>query len=63
MKCTICGKEVVLSPSATERARRFGGSHHDYTVLFPNHSECVIRKRKAEAIELMRRLSKTTKDS
>ena len=26
MKCTICGEEVILIPSATERAKKFGGS-------------------------------------
>jgi hypothetical protein len=54
MKCNICHKPVVLFPSATERAKKFGGSPSDYTRLFPQHAECIVRKRSEESGELMR---------
>lgn len=53
MKCNICGREVVLRPSASERARRYGGTPADYTALFPAHAECVVGKRRAEARQTM----------
>ena len=57
MNCTICGKKIVLRPSAAERARKFGGKPSDYTKLFTTHSACMVAKREREAVELMRRLS------
>jgi hypothetical protein len=57
-KCNICGLRVVLKPSAAERARRFGGKPSDYTALFPNHAECIVRKREEETLELIRRGNK-----
>ena len=60
MKCTICGKEVVLVPSASERAERFGGKPSDYTQLFPAHAECALRKRDEETVALMRSLYSDT---
>jgi len=56
MNCTICGKPIVLVPSATERAAKYGGKPSDYTKLFTTHSECSIAKRERETVELMRRL-------
>lgn len=53
--CTICGKPIVLVPSAKERAAKFGGKPSDYTSLFREHAQCLIEKRNQEAIELMRR--------
>lgn len=47
MNCTICEKPVTLSPSAAERAKKYGGKASDYTKLFPQHSQCVIDKRNA----------------
>lgn len=55
MNCSICGKRVVLIPSAAERAKRYGGTAASYTRLFTTHSECAINKRERETIELMRR--------
>lgn len=55
MNCTICGKPIVLVPSATERARKSGGKPSDYTKLFTTHSSCAVEKRSAEAVELMRK--------
>lgn len=52
--CSICGKPVHLSPSASERARRYGGKASDYEALFPTHSDCLIKKRDADVRALMR---------
>lgn len=45
MKCTICKKEIILVPSAQERARKYGGKASDYTKLFPRHARCELIKR------------------
>ncbi len=55
-KCTICGKEIVLVPSATERAAKFGGKPSDYTNLFTTHSECQVKQRSQASTELMRKI-------
>lgn len=55
MNCTICGKPIVLVPSAKERADKFGGKARDYTALFTTHAGCAIALREAAAVELMRR--------
>lgn len=57
MNCTICKKPVVLVPSAEERAAKAGGKPSDYTKLFTTHGECVVAKRSAEAVELMREIN------
>ncbi len=57
-KCTICKKEIVLVPSARERAARFGGKASDYTKMFTAHAACQVAKRSQESVELMRKLSK-----
>ena len=48
MYCTICGKRVVLIPSAQERAAKdvTGKTADYYTKLFPRHSACELNKRK-----------------
>lgn len=56
MNCTICGKPVVLRPSAAERAAKFGGVPGDYTKLFTEHSKCTINKRNQDTLDLMRNL-------
>lgn len=58
MNCTICGKRIILVPSAKERAAKFGGRPSDYTRLFTEHSACAIAKRERETAELMRKLNK-----
>lgn len=55
MNCNICGKPVVLSPTAAERAKRFGGKPSDYTAMFPTHGACALKKREEDTLELMRR--------
>ncbi len=59
-KCTICGKRIVLVPSAEERAARdvTGKSAAYYSALFKEHPECVIEKRERETRELMGRIGK-----
>lgn len=58
MNCTICGKPIVLVPSAAERAAKdvTGKSAAFYTGLFTEHSQCVLRKRLAGDRALMRQL-------
>ena len=57
MTCSICGKPIVLMPSAAERARRFGGRPGDYTRLFTAHTDCTIAKRSQDAVALMGRIA------
>lgn len=59
MNCTICGKPIVLVPSAAERARKdvTGKTAAYYTSLFTEHGECVVAKREAETLALMRKLA------
>lgn len=57
MKCTICGKPVLLVPSAKERANKYGGKPSDYTKLFTEHSACTINKRNEDVLKLMRKMS------
>lgn len=57
--CLICGKPIILSPSATERARKdvTGNTNAQfYLDLFKTHSECEINKREEETHQLMLRL-------
>ncbi len=55
--CTICGKKIVLVPSAEERAVKFGGKASDYTKLFTTHSDCAVKQRSQESTDLMRRIA------
>ena len=55
-KCTICKEEVILHPSAAERAKRYGETAAFYTKLFPDHTHCTLAKRKADTSELMARI-------
>lgn len=54
MNCTLCGKPVVLVPSAKERAEKLGGTPGDYTRLFTAHANCQLRKRAEDTLALMR---------
>lgn len=62
MNCTICGKPIVLSPSAEERAAKdvTGKSAAHYRSLFTEHGECIVAKRSEQAVDLMRRLNRIT---
>ena len=55
MNCSICGKPVVLVPSAKERAAKHGGTAAHYTSLFTTHAGCALKKRQEDTVELMRR--------
>jgi len=56
MNCTICGKPVILVPSAAERAAKYGESPMYYTRLFPQHTDCFLQRRKEETSALTARL-------
>ena len=43
--CTICGKKIVLVPSASERAKKFGGTPSHYESLFTTHAACALEDR------------------
>ena len=53
--CTICGKPIVLEPSAAARAAKdvAGRSSAYYTSLFTAHSECVLVQRSKQTSQLM----------
>jgi len=54
MNCTICGKPVVLIPSARERAQKYGDHPAKYYAsLFREHADCVINKRNADTLALI----------
>lgn len=53
MKCRICNEEIVLLPSAAERARKFGGAPADYAKLFTVHTHCALAERKAGVTKLL----------
>ena len=55
--CTICGKPIVLYPSAAERAKAdvTGKTAQYYEDLFTAHDKCLLAKREQDTIELIRR--------
>jgi hypothetical protein len=55
MKCTHCGKEIILVPSAKERAAKYGGQPSDYTKLFTMHTDCQLELRAQGTSELIKR--------
>ena len=55
--CTICKTPVVLSPSASERAKKYGETAQYYIDLFPTHSQCFIEKRNADTSEFIKRIN------
>ena len=57
MTCRHCHLPVVLQPSAKARAERYGGTPRDYTLLFPNHADCVVKAREQETLNLLRSLN------
>ena len=60
-KCAICGKPIILTPSAAERSRRDPQERPPsyYLDLFTEHASCVIAKRERETLELIRRRTKS----
>lgn len=57
MNCSICGKPVVLVPSAVERSRTYGCSAKFFRSLFTTHTECALKDREECTIDLMRRIN------
>lgn len=57
MNCTHCNKPIILTPSATERAKKFGGKPSDYTAMFTMHNQCQIDKRREDTSALMRKIT------
>ena len=59
MNCTICRKPIVLTPSAAERAAKYGDHPASYyTALFTVHASCQLAKRQNEISELIKRIAK-----
>ena len=60
MDCTICGKPVILRPTAKERAAKdvTGKSAKYYTRLFPTHATCALAKRRDGVSDLIARLGR-----
>ena len=56
MKCKHCQKEIVLIPSAAERAKKFGGTPEDYTNLFQYHAPCALEVSAKGAADLIARI-------
>ena len=62
MNCIHCGKPIVLTPTAQERARKYGNTPAYYTSLFTEHAQCAIDSRAQGDRELLRaRASQTGK--
>lgn len=57
MNCTLCGKPIVLSPSAAERAAKdvTGKTADYYIALFTTHAACALKKRTENTLEPLRR--------
>lgn len=57
MKCKHCNKEVVLVPSAAERAAKdvTGKTAKYYTSLFPYHADCELALRVKATNELIKK--------
>jgi len=53
-KCSICGKPIVLVPSATARAHKLNCAVSEIDACFTTHSACLVAKRNAESTDLMR---------
>lgn len=55
MNCTICGKAIILVPSAEERAKKdvSGRTAAYYRGLFTEHSDCTLKKRAEDTSKLI----------
>lgn len=55
--CIICGKPIILIPSAEQRAAKdvTGKSAEYYRNLFTVHSTCTLLKRAEETMDLVRK--------
>ena len=55
MNCIHCKAPIVLSPSAQERAKKYGGTPESYQKLFTEHPECALKRRQEDTIALLRK--------
>jgi hypothetical protein len=53
--CNLCGKPITLVPSAEERSRKTGYPASYFTNLFTTHSDCALRKRHQDVLDLIER--------
>jgi hypothetical protein len=55
MKCKHCNKNIILIPSAAERAAKdvTGKSAKYYASLFPYHADCELALREQKTRELI----------
>ena len=60
MKCRLCNQDIILVPSAEERAKKYGGTAQFYANLFTVHGECQVRKNKIDSKQLMEKLNAKT---
>lgn len=42
--CSLCHKPIILSPSASERAKKYGNTPAYYENLFTMHSDCQLKE-------------------
>lgn len=56
-KCSICKQDIVLVPSAEQRAKKYGETAEYYRSLFVSHVSCQLDHRKRSVLELMKRIS------
>ena len=61
MKCLHCHNEIVLVPSAAERAKKdvTGKTDEYYTKLFDYHAACTLELRAKGTTELMKRIKES----
>lgn len=55
MNCYHCNQEIILVPSAAERAAKYGGRPENYTNLFRIHNQCQLDLRAQQVSELLQR--------
>lgn len=57
IKCRICGKDIVLIPSAKQRSIATGQPESYFLGLFTTHPQCFIEKRRKDFHALVRRIN------
>lgn len=55
-KCTHCKREIVLVPSAEQRAKKTGYPAQYFRGLFTMHADCTLELRRAGTSGLIARL-------
>ena len=53
--CELCGKPIVLVPSAKEREKATGMPAAYFVSLFKTHPSCALAKRAQDTRDLIRR--------